>query len=65
MIPNLSKLSYFSDIGYDRRYMVPAGDMKRSTRIMSEGFLLSNMAPQLGISFNRHICENLESAISR
>lgn len=43
--------------------MTPSGDMKRSTKVMSESFLLSNMAPQVGIGFNRHIWESLESAI--
>lgn len=30
---------------------------------MSENFLLSNMSPQVGIGFNRHIWKNLEEAV--
>ncbi len=30
---------------------------------MSESFLLSNMAPQVGIGFNRHIWKTLESKV--
>jgi endonuclease G len=56
-------LSDYSGSGFDREHMAPAGDMKRSTRVMSESFLLSNMAPQVGIGFNRHIWENLESTV--
>ncbi len=64
-IPNgaRSELSDYSGSGFDRGHMAPAGDMIRSTKVMSESFLLSNMAPQVGIGFNRHIWENLESAI--
>lgn len=47
----------------DRGHMAPAEDMDRSSRVMSESFLLSNMAPQVGIGFNRHIWSYLEAAI--
>ena len=43
--------------------MVPAEDMTRSVEVMSESFFLSNMAPQVGIHFNRHIWSYLESAV--
>ena len=49
--------------GLDRGHMAPAGDMTRSTVVMSESFLLSNMAPQVGVGFNRHIWAGLEAAV--
>ncbi len=49
--------------GYDRGHMAPAGAMKWSERAMSESFLLSNTAPQVGISFNRHIWKSLEGKV--
>jgi endonuclease G len=45
--------------------MMPAADAKRSEKAMSETFLLSNMAPQVGIGFNRGIWEELESKVRR
>jgi len=48
---------------YDRGHMAPAGDMKRSEKVMSESFLLSNMAPQVGESFNQDIWKRLETAV--
>ena len=48
---------------YDRGHMAPAGDMKRSEKVMSESFLLSNMAPQVGVGFNRNIWRSLETAV--
>ena len=38
--------------------MVPAADAKSSQDAMDETFLLSNIAPQVGVGFNRH-CESL------
>jgi endonuclease G, mitochondrial len=49
--------------GYDKGHMAPAEDMSRSQEIMDESFKYSNMAPQLGIGFNRHIWAQLEAAI--
>ena len=49
--------------GYDQGHMAPAGDMNRSERVMSESFLLSNMAPQVGVGFNRNIWRSLETAV--
>jgi len=42
--------------GPDRGHMVPAADAKQSQQAMSETFILSNIAPQVGEGFNRH-CE--------
>jgi endonuclease G len=46
--------------GFDRGHMVPAAAMKWSPQAMSESFLLTNMAPQVGNGFNRHIWARLE-----
>lgn len=58
-----AELKDYSGSGFDRGHMAPAGDMKRSRRVMSESFLLSNMSPQVGIGFNRHVWKNLEEAV--
>ncbi|TFK67882.1 hypothetical protein BDN72DRAFT_842476 [Pluteus cervinus] len=46
--------------GYDRGHMVPAADAKTSQTAMDETFLLSNIAPQVGVGFNRHYWAYLE-----
>ncbi|GAA5977470.1 hypothetical protein JCM11641_000973 [Rhodosporidiobolus odoratus] len=53
-------LDYFKS-GYDRGHMVPAADAKQSQSAMSETFLLSNIAPQVGEGFNRHYWAYLEA----
>ena len=58
-----SELKDYRGSGYDRGHLAPAGDMTRSEEIMSESFLLSNMAPQVGIGFNRGIWRQLESKV--
>jgi len=45
--------------------MAPAGAMKWSARAMSESFLLSNMVPQVGVGFNRHIWKSLETKVRK
>lgn len=49
-----AKLQDYFRSGYDRGHMVPAADAKRSQEDMDETFLLSNIAPQVGVGFNRH-----------
>ena len=44
----------FECFALDRGHMVPAADAKQSQEAMSETFLLSNIAPQVGDGFNRH-----------
>ena len=54
--------SDYSNSGYDRGHLCPAGDMKVSSEAMSETFYYSNMSPQTA-SFNRGIWENLEEKV--
>ncbi|KAL4244387.1 Endonuclease [Abortiporus biennis] len=49
-----AKLSDYFRSGYDRGHMVPAADAKISQDAMNETFLLTNIAPQVGVGFNRH-----------
>ncbi|KAF9646848.1 hypothetical protein BDM02DRAFT_3252906 [Thelephora ganbajun] len=49
-----ARLQDYFRSGYDRGHMVPAADAKLSQEAMDETFLLSNIAPQVGIGFNRH-----------
>ena len=58
-----AELADYAGSGYDRGHMAPAGAMKWSRVAMSESFLLSNMAPQIGIGFNRHIWKSLETKV--
>jgi endonuclease G len=58
-----AELDDYEDSNYDRGHMAPAGDMNRSEKVMSESFLLSNMAPQVGPGFNQSIWRNLETAV--
>ncbi|KAI0256519.1 hypothetical protein BJV78DRAFT_1165001 [Lactifluus subvellereus] len=56
-----AKLQDYFRSGYDRGHMVPAADAKRSQEAMDETFLLSNIAPQVGVGFNRHYWAYLEA----
>jgi len=58
-----AELADYKNSGYDRGHMAPAADMRWDARAMSESFLLSNMAPQVGIGFNRGIWAVLEGKI--
>lgn len=58
-----AELNDYRGSNFDRGHMAPAADMKRSQNVMSECFLLSNMAPQIGVGFNRDIWEELEAAV--
>ncbi len=52
----------YSNSGYDRGHMLPAGDFKCCQELMNETFFMSNIAPQVP-DFNRGIWENIESRI--
>jgi endonuclease G len=49
--------------GFDRGHQAPAGDAKFSQTIMNESFYFTNMAPQLGIGFNRGAWKFLEETV--
>ncbi|CAE6534071.1 unnamed protein product [Rhizoctonia solani] len=49
-----ARLQDYYRSGYDRGHMVPAADAKASQEAMDETFILTNIAPQVGIGFNRH-----------
>ncbi|MCE9522500.1 MAG: DNA/RNA non-specific endonuclease [Alphaproteobacteria bacterium] len=48
---------------FDRGHQAPAADAKSGQQALNETFTLSNMAPQVGIGFNRHAWAYLEKAI--
>ena len=58
-----SELSDYQGSGFDKGHMAPAADMKRNQQVQDDCFLLSNIAPQIGVGFNRQIWQNLETAI--
>lgn len=58
-----AELSDYKGSGYDRGHMAPAAVMKWDPQAMSESFLLSNIAPQVGPGFNRGIWRQLESRV--
>jgi endonuclease G len=49
--------------GYDQGHQAPAGDFKSDNDMMDQSFLLTNMAPQIGIGFNRNIWKQLETDV--
>lgn len=66
--PNFAKgkraeLADYSGSTYDRGHQAPAADMVRSQPVMDESFYLTNMAPQVGIGFNRGAWRRLEKAV--
>lgn len=58
-----SELADYDGSGFDRGHQAPAADMKFDQAAMDESFLLSNMAPQVGIGFNRHVWAHLEDEV--
>lgn len=53
----------YNNTHFDRGHMAPAGDMKWDQTAMAESFLMTNMAPQVGIGMNRNIWAHLEDAV--
>ncbi len=63
LVENHTALSNdYSNSGYDRGHMVPAGDFKCCQEWMNETFYMSNIAPQVP-DFNRGIWENIEERV--
>lgn len=56
-----AELDDYKGTRYDRGHMAPAANQKKSQNRNDETFFLSNMAPQVGVGFNRHKWEQLES----
>lgn len=50
----------YKNSGFDRGHLAAAGNHRTSHEDMSRTFVLSNVAPQVGIGFNRHIWNVLE-----
>lgn len=50
----------YSGSGYDRGHLLPAAAMKLDYQSMSETFYMTNMSPQVGTGFNRHIWSWIE-----
>ncbi|TRY66955.1 hypothetical protein TCAL_03740 [Tigriopus californicus] len=46
--------------GFDRGHLAAAGNHRQNQDVCNETFLLSNMAPQVGVGFNRDKWEHLE-----
>jgi len=57
-----AKSSDYTNSGYDRGHLCPAGDMGFSEVAMQESFLMSNISPQVP-DFNRGIWKKLESTV--
>jgi endonuclease G len=53
----------YAGLGYDRGHQAPAGDARFSQQVMNESFFFSNMAPQIGIGFNRGAWKFLEENV--
>lgn len=58
-----AELGDYRGSGLDRGHLAPAGDMRRSLRVMSDSFLLSNISPQVGVGFNQAVWAELEDAV--
>ncbi|KAJ1948086.1 nuclease [Linderina macrospora] len=61
--PFRALLKDYVSSGYDRGHMCPAADAKVNMDALTETFLLSNIAPQVGVGFNRHYWAYLESFV--
>jgi endonuclease G len=48
---------------FDRGHQAPAADFKSSQQMTDESFWMTNMAPQVGVGFNRHIWRYLETDV--
>jgi endonuclease G len=56
-----SRDSDYAGSGFDRGHQAPAEDFTLDQELMDESFYLSNMAPQVGVGFNRHVWADLEA----
>ena len=53
----------YKNSGYDRGHMAAAANHRHTQRFMDQTFFLSNMAPQVGVGFNRDKWSDLEQVV--
>lgn len=53
----------YASTNFDRGHQAPAGDFKSSQAMTDQSFKMTNMAPQVGIGFNRNIWKDLETDV--
>jgi endonuclease G, mitochondrial len=61
--PASASLKDYAGSGFDRGHQAPAADFKNSQRLMDESFFMTNMAPQVGVCFNRGVWAQLEADV--
>ena len=61
-IPNSRLKPVYTNSGYDRGHLCPAGSMAFNKTAMSQSFYMSNMSPQLP-GFNRGVWKRLETQV--
>ncbi|XP_046398801.1 endonuclease G, mitochondrial isoform X2 [Ischnura elegans] len=55
----------YSGSGFDRGHMAAAGNHKACQQFVDETFVLSNIAPQVGVGFNRNSWNRLEKHVRK
>jgi endonuclease G len=60
-----AELRDYAKSGFDRGHMAPAGDAKKTQKMMDETHFLSNMVPQVGLTYNRGIWARLEDTVRK
>lgn len=60
-----AELSDYTNSGFDRGHMAPAGDQTVDRQLKDETFYLSNMVPQIGKTFNQGIWRELEERVRK
>jgi endonuclease G len=60
-----SQNSDYLKSGYDRGHLAAAGNHRSSQKLVDQTFYLSNMAPQVGVGFNRDAWNKLERYVRR
>ena len=58
-----AELKDYAGSGYQRGHMEPAGDAKKTQKMMDETHFLSNIVPQYGPTFNQGIWAHLEDTV--
>lgn len=58
-----AELADYRNSGYDRGHMAPSADQTVDATLQADTFYLSNMAPQVGVGFNRSRWMHLEDTV--